>query len=460
MSNFFIKLSNKFSFLDKILSQNKRTNKAQKNIIASFLLKGLLTIIELLIVPLSLSYLTKTDYGIWLTIYSMVMWLNFFDAGLSHGFRNKLSKALADNDFNLARVYTSTAYGIISIITIFSTTIFLLVFPFITWYKVLNASPSQESLIKNIVLVVFVSFALNLLLKTISAIFLAKQMSYLNDWFNFLSKFIIIIVLIFLTFDSNKSLLIYSIVFSLIPIMVLLLASIVLFSKSYYHLRPSFKYFSKTKIKDIMSLGVKFFVIQISMTIIFMTDNIIISHIFDPSYVTPYQVTHKYFGVGLIFYSIIISPFWSATTEAYHKQDFGWIKRSIRSLTKLWIFTVLIILIMLWCYKPVLKLWVGEDIKVSFFLALNWAIFTIVQTLNMIYTHFLNGTGKLLIQIITVLFAAIVNIPLSIFFAKYLNMGTPGVLLATNLSVILFIFLRKIQYHKIITNNAYGIWNR
>lgn len=76
------------------------------------------------------------------------------------------------------------------------------------------------------------------------------------------------------------------------------------------------------------------------------------------------------------------------------------------------------VLIMFIFYNPVLKLWVGNKINIPVLLACQWAIFVILQTLNQIYTYFLNGTGKLALQMWSNLFTVILNIPLSIYFAK------------------------------------------
>ncbi|MCK7523619.1 MAG: hypothetical protein MZV64_41275 [Ignavibacteriales bacterium] len=67
------------------------------------------------IVPVTLNYLGKTEYGIWLTLASILSWLINLDFGLGNGLRNKLAEALALNDIKLARIYVSTAYAVFSV---------------------------------------------------------------------------------------------------------------------------------------------------------------------------------------------------------------------------------------------------------------------------------------------------------------------------------------------------------
>mgnify|MGYP001800804971 CR=1 FL=1 len=62
-------------------SGNARSVKAKKNILGSFLVKGFSIVIGLLLTRLTVTYLTKEDYGVWTTIYSVVAWFSFIDIG-------------------------------------------------------------------------------------------------------------------------------------------------------------------------------------------------------------------------------------------------------------------------------------------------------------------------------------------------------------------------------------------
>ena len=95
---------------------NRRTSDAKKNIFLSFGNKGLSILISLIIVPITINYVNPTQYGVWLTISSIVGWISFFDFGLAHGFRNKFAEARANIDNDLAKKYVSTTYAILTII--------------------------------------------------------------------------------------------------------------------------------------------------------------------------------------------------------------------------------------------------------------------------------------------------------------------------------------------------------
>lgn len=115
------------------LNYSKRTNKALFNIASSFVIKGASILLSLLLVPITLDYLNPYEYGIWLTLSSVLMWINYFDIGLGNGLRNKLSEALAVGDDNLARIYVSTSFFILFLIALSIFFIFLLSKDWIDW---------------------------------------------------------------------------------------------------------------------------------------------------------------------------------------------------------------------------------------------------------------------------------------------------------------------------------------
>ena len=61
-----------------ITKGHERSVKAKKNILASFVIKGGSIAVSLVSVPLTIHYVSPPQYGIWLTLSSMVGWFGFF----------------------------------------------------------------------------------------------------------------------------------------------------------------------------------------------------------------------------------------------------------------------------------------------------------------------------------------------------------------------------------------------
>lgn len=88
-------LQNLYQFIFK---GNQRTVKVKKNIVFSLVSRGCGMLISLILVPMTLGYLNETEYGIWLTLSSIVTWINFFDIGLGNGLRNQISRSRHKNN--------------------------------------------------------------------------------------------------------------------------------------------------------------------------------------------------------------------------------------------------------------------------------------------------------------------------------------------------------------------------
>ncbi|NRA92330.1 MAG: hypothetical protein HRU26_06530, partial [Psychroserpens sp.] len=198
----------------------------------------------------------------------------------------------------------------------------------------------------------------------------------------------------------------------------------------------------------------------IAAIILFSTDNLIITQLYGPEEVTPYQLANKYFGMSLMMFTIIVQPLWSAVTDAYHKNDFDWMKRTMKRMNKIWLLFSLGALVMLIISPYFFKIWLGDKVFIPFTLSVFWFIFIVIQSYNLIYTYFINGVGKLRVQLFITVFSILFNIPASIFLATYAGLGVSGVIMATTISMSLSAIIKTIQYNKIVNLKAEGVWNK
>jgi O-antigen/teichoic acid export membrane protein len=444
-----------FSFKD-----SSRSEKAKKNIILLFILNFFNFVAIMALVPVSISYLGEVEYGIWLTLHSILMWLVNLDFGLGNGLRNKLAEAFALSDIKLARSYVSTAYAIFSAGLFLVVILYIIIHPLINWTVLLNAPEEYFYSLNKLVLIVFILFCLHFLLRLLSSIINADQRPAVNGAISLSINGLTLLSVIGLSQIYDRSLLAYGILAGFVPVLVLLVFSIIMFAKMFKAISPRIKFVDLKYSSDLIKLGMQFFIIQIAALIIFTTGNIIITQLFGPAHVTVYNVAYKYFYLAPMVFNVIIAPFWSAFTEAYVKQEYDWIKSMMKKLTFIWAGLSFFVILMIVFSDLAYRLWVGEDIEVPFLLSLLAGLFVITVNWNNMFVYFLNGVGKVRLQFYNAIITAIINIPLSIFFAKYLNMGISGVMLSTIVCIIFGSAWAPIQYLKIINNKAEGIWNK
>jgi len=431
----------------------------KKNIAASFVLKAVSIVLSLIKVPILLSYLNSEKYGVWLTIASILDWMSIFDLGLGHGFRNRFAEAIALNDQDKAKGLVSTAYTSMSAIMFF---VFLIAVPIIlilNWGKILNTTLISEKELTITVLMVTAVFAARFVLQLVTVMLKALQKPALSDVFLPISNALILILIPILGHYIKNSLFWASAIIAIPPVLVLLIAHYIMFNKEYTIYKPSLRRSDKKYLKDIYSLGWKFFVGQICGLILFSSANIILTQAVNPSEVTIYNIAYKYFSLPISYFMIIITPYWSAVTDAYCKNEFSWIKNNMRNIQYIACAFCFVILGMLLVSKFAFHLWIQDRVKIPFCLSLTLTLYNIFVVIMSPFSMFLNGFGRLKLGTIISPIKTIIFLPLAWELSKL--WGAVGLVIAlfiTNILPNLYFEIR--QYSLIVNKKAYGIWNK
>ncbi len=443
-------------------SGSQRSIAYKKSTISLFFLKGLSLLISLLYVPLLLNSLNTENYAIWLTLTSIVSWIAMLDIGLGNGLRNKLAEAVAQGNEILARKYVSSAYGALSIIIIGFVSIFL-VFSLncLSWNTILNAPDVPVAEINKLVAIVFISFGLHFILGLLNSILLALQKPALSSFVSTLGQLASLIgVLICVKIFDNTSLLVLGTIVSLMPVLVLIIASIILFeTQQYKHIAPKAKYFDKSLVKDILSLGLYFFIIQIMTIFIYQSNNIIITHSIGSEAVVEYNIASKYMFVLYTLYMIIVTPLWSSTTQAYTKKDYEWIKNINSKLNRIILLFFAVGLIMICISPAVFKIWLNnDDLDISISTICLLLISEIFRMAYANYGYIINGIGKLHAQLVISVIMGILYIPITFLFGRI--WGLNGILIMNITANLCNAIWSKYQFSLLLNNQASDFWNR
>lgn len=436
----------------------RRSVLAKKNIIGSFFNKGIAIVISLLIIPITIDYLEPEQYGIWLTISSMIMWISYFDIGLVHGFKNKFAEAIANNNNLLAREYVSTTFFIMACIFIPIMIIAELINPHIIWSSILNISPQYNPTLVKVSAILIFFICIQLILGVTPAMLMASQRPAFASFITTIGQGIALICIYMLTLLPSKEMTYISFALAGVPCIVLLFFSILLFSKNYKKYRPSIKYIRINLINNIINLGVKFFIISISMLFIFQAVNIILSRTQGPNAVTTFNVTYKYFSIIQMAFIIILSPFWAAFTDAYTKKDYEWMKRVYHKLNKTFYFFIILPIIQLIISPFIYKIWLPSTVFTSVTISFFMCLYILMLTYSNLNMTLINGTGKVYIQTIVYAFWGIISVPLLYRGSK--EIGIVGVLIILTLVYAVLALFGHIQIKKIIDCKDCGIWSK
>ena len=171
-------LSKALIFFDNksALSKNQeRTKNTMIHIFFSLCLKAINIAVNFLLVPMSIGFIGSEKYGIWLAISSIFTWFSLFDLGFGHGLRNKLTESLANENIKLSKIYVSTTYAIVSVISVVVFLVLLFVNALVDWSSILNVSIEFSNDLSFLFIILLSFFSLQLVLRLITSILFAKQ---------------------------------------------------------------------------------------------------------------------------------------------------------------------------------------------------------------------------------------------------------------------------------------------
>jgi O-antigen/teichoic acid export membrane protein len=440
-------------------TNNLRTDKLRRNIVLSTILQGASMLLSLVLLPVSLEFVSIEQYGIWLTISSILMWFSYFDLGLGSGLKNKLAEALAKNDYLLARKYVSTAYAVIILIMGGLAIVYFLISDKVNWVGIFNLNSSYKELIQLTINVVIYFFISRFILQLINVILDSMQLIYLAKLNNTISQLLILVFILVYSKYQVGNILILGIIFSISPVIVFTISSFFVFFK-YNYLRPSITFVDFGFAKILYSLGLKFFLIQLSMLVLFQTSNILIINFFGPEQVVQYNVAFNLFSMMTVAFSTVAAPYWAAYTNAWTQGDIPWIKKANSQLIKIWFLIVFVSLFVLIFSNQIYLLWLGKDLKIPFNLSFAIYIYMCAFSFSSIYNMFINGTGKILLQTISLGVISMLYIPILLLFVKVFNWGLISFPIALLLVACYSVFIAPMQYRALIAGTAKGIMNR
>lgn len=445
------------SQLKQILSSdNKRTALVHKNIIWSFLIKGWSGIIMLLSIPITIACLGEYKNGVWMTIATFLLWIDSFDIGLGNGMRNKLATYLAKDEQEKARECVSTTFYMLILIITPVFILLLLLAHQLDWYHILNVSPHKVHDLADVLSLSFSLVCMTFIFKFIGNVYMALQLPAINNALVVGGQTLALLATIVVLITDKQSLFLIAIANTLMPLIVYLVAYPLTFHRFYPQLAPSIRMFNKNSLHVLFSLGINFFILQIAAVVLVTMSNVIISHALSPQMVTPYQVVFRYFSLLSMVFTVIATPYWSATTDAYAKSDYDWIKHSMFNIRRIVALLIIVAGIMVIVAPFVYQIWVGAEVCIPSFLSLSMAVYFSLIIVSTSYSYFLYGFGVLRLQLFFTTTAMICFPIIGYYLCK--EIGIIGVTLALIITQLPGAICNMLQYSRIVSGSAKGIW--
>lgn len=405
--------------------KNIKNKPIASNMVISAVCKPASMLISYIYVPFVLGYLGVEKYGVWSTILTILSWISFFDIGIGNGLRNRLTESLSRKDGN-SRKLISSAYAFIAVIMIAVAVIFSLAASFLDWNGIFKVNYPESELTGSIIiciLFVVINFVLSVCKNVLFALQKAADVSIMELCVQLLNLAGVVITMQF----TEGSLFVMALVYGLSMISVSGAANLIIFSRR-KDLRPEIKSVSISAGKSITNLGLQFFVIQICALILYTTDSLIISYLYGAADVTPYNTMNKIFNVIIGIYTALITPVWSSVTKYMTEGRADELKSMLKKLRLIMIPFFACAVLAAFILRPFSALWLGQELDYSDTLICFGCAYCILILWCNTYAAFTNGLEIMKVPMILAVIESVINIPVSVFLAQSLGLGTAGVL--------------------------------
>ncbi len=434
---------------------DERSVRVNRNILNSVFIKGASILINFILVPVSLDFTNTEDYGIWLTISSLITMASFFDLGIGNGLRNKLAEALAKGELETGRRLIGTAYLFTALISLVIAGIWFVFNLEIDWVSLLGLNPNRGSEFQSLFHIIIITFCVQFTAQLINTIYYALQNSAMVGMTFLLGSLISLIMMLLLKMAGITGLFWMGLAFVSGTILALCILTAKLFFIDRPDLKPVLNGINRQEVRVLFSLGGKFFIVQVVSIFQLHIANVLISRHLSSADVVEYNVAYKLFSVVTMAFNILITPIWSAASEAIAKNDFEWIRSTANALQKKWLLAMAGLAILLVISPYLFDWWLGNSVEVRWITSIGIAIYMGLYTYSMIYVYFLNGMGILNVQLYISIALLVLFFPAAYFFIETLKLGIAGVSLALIFANVNGFIAAPIQFKSFIRSKTF-----
>jgi len=408
----------------------------------------------LITIPLTLRYLGTERYGMWMTITSVVAMLGFADLGMGLGLMNAISEAHGQDDREAAERYVSSGFFMLLAVALLILAGFAAVYPFIPWERVFNVQSPQAIREAGPAMAVFIlCFLANMPLGVVRQVQLGYQEGFATSLWESAGRVLGLAGLLLVIYlKAGLAWLVLAMAGA--PALAWLLTSLVEYGFRRPWLRPRLRNYHRASARKVLHTGLFFFMLQMGVTLIYGSDNLIITQFLGPEAVTQYAIPYQMFSFSLAVFNILIAPFWPAYGEALARGDLLWVRKTLkRSLKIILLSTGLVSLFLVFYGNLILNIWVGPKVSPSVLLNVGLGVWMVLLTFGGTLTILLNAANIFRFQVIFVSLTFIFSLIFKCLFIYYFQLV--GIIWGTILAYVIFliipysIFVRKTFYRDI-----------
>jgi O-antigen/teichoic acid export membrane protein len=445
----FYKNQHEADIIPDRIGAEQRSRERYRRVILTGLSSGFNRLSSILTIVISISltfrHLGTEKFGLWMTITSLITMQQFMDFGVGNGLVNAVSRANGRGDKKASRVYISSGFFFLATISVFLIFLLLSFYKYFPWNRIYNLDSAVGTFAVGPATAAFLIFILlSIPLGIIQRVQIGYQEGYINDiWQTVGSVFGLLGIFFAVKFQADLLGLVLGLFGGqLLGIILNWIFYFGFYKNGFY---PTPKLVEINAVKKIGQSGFLFFILQLACVLSYSADNFIITQVLGVQFVTDYSIAQKMFLIGPVIQTLFVAPLWPAYGEALVRNDCHWIKKTFwKSFYGSIAICIIFSLLLIPLGNILAKGWLGKEIDLPTNLLIGFGLWAILSGYMSATTMFLNGVGKLKVQILAFLGFGVFSIFLKVILARIF--GAPGVIFATVIAFVIFLAFPLIFY--------------
>lgn len=409
----------------------ERYRRAGLTATASLVQKGLTVTISLVSVPLTIHYLGPEQYGVWLTISSLLVWMALTDFGLAgNALINVLSEAAGRDDRKAAQESVSSAVWTLTGIALLFAIAAVVSFRWIPWSAVFRVTTVPRHELDSACALTLAFFILGLPLSVQNSIYSAYQDGFMSSLCSIVMNLAALTALVIVTrFHGGIAQLVLAL--SGTRAAVALVNIYYMFFVRYPWLKPIPSAVRRHCIVRLFRLGSKYLVNQIGAFGIAQSQPMIITQMLGPAKVVAFVVAQRVMTLPMDVIYMSTAPLVPAFGEARARDDWRWIRRAYKRVSILTIAAgVPILLAIAFAARPLIRFWAGPAAVPDVNLVLWLALYNAIGVALMVTGQLLVGLERINALTLSIVICACTTIGFGVLGCRWIGVDGVGMAMA------------------------------
>ena len=336
----------------------ERYRRIMLSTVASIAGTAVMTLVSLVAVPITIGYLGKEQYGLWVAVNSLVPWVSLFDMGLVAGLVIALSEAHGRDDQAAARGYFSTAFFTLLAVSAVLLVALVLLLPWVGRTGLFDVPPAIPASTTRAGVAVALGFALLMLpLGSVPQACAAYQRSY--GW-TVVTALAALLSLAFLLAATGLGLSFAVVVGTAggAGLLAALAGAAYFLSRPFPWLRPAPSQVSLRSLRRLLASAVPLYVLQIGGLLVNQSQRPILANRAGLSTVAEYDLLMRLFVMSTTVITVGTASFIPAFRESHERGDVAWMRRTFWRLVAIRLtLAALLCLAFMLLGNPLLRIW-------------------------------------------------------------------------------------------------------